>query len=141
MKKKKEPLFTMKRSIRSRWIRALRSGKYKQGEGNLLKMNADGTGNYCCLGVLCELAAKDGVVAWRNTPGEPVLNINGETGMLPMSVQQWADIKDNRGWLTSNPTVSQDDDNYEVVASEANDEEGLTLREIADLIQKNSVGV
>lgn len=37
------------------WIAALRSGKYKQGKGSLKEGN-----KYCCLGVLCDLAIKDG---------------------------------------------------------------------------------
>ncbi len=33
------------------WVKALRSGKYKQGEGSLRY-----EGKHCCLGVLCEVA-------------------------------------------------------------------------------------
>lgn len=33
------------------WLKALRSGKYKQGQGML----RDHSGAYCCLGVLCEV--------------------------------------------------------------------------------------
>lgn len=40
----------MKRSIREKWLNALRSGEYKQGHENLRR---DDT--YCCLGVLCDL--------------------------------------------------------------------------------------
>lgn len=36
--------------LKAKWIEALRSGKYKQGKGNLCHK-----GYYCCLGVLCEL--------------------------------------------------------------------------------------
>lgn len=34
-----------------RWINALRSGEYKQGRSHLQDVN----GNYCCLGVACEV--------------------------------------------------------------------------------------
>ena len=37
----------MKRELKSKWIKALRSGKYKQGKGRLKK-----NGKFCCLGVL-----------------------------------------------------------------------------------------
>jgi hypothetical protein len=40
----------MKPDIKERWIKALRSGEYKQTAGRL-----DRNGSYCCLGVLCEL--------------------------------------------------------------------------------------
>lgn len=42
----------MKRAIAMKWIDALRSGKYRQGDACKLK---DETGGYCCLGVLGEL--------------------------------------------------------------------------------------
>lgn len=35
-----------------KWVDALRSGKYKQGAGGLLRPNAE----YCCLGVLCDVS-------------------------------------------------------------------------------------
>lgn len=36
------------------WLTALRSGKYKQGYGQL-KLECDESTSYCCLGVLCEV--------------------------------------------------------------------------------------
>jgi hypothetical protein len=41
----------MKKVTKEKWIRALRSGKFKQGKQRL---RAD-DGGYCCLGVLCEI--------------------------------------------------------------------------------------
>lgn len=43
----------MNREIGTKWVSALRSGKYKQGHGrlHLAKDNS-----FCCLGVLCEVA-------------------------------------------------------------------------------------
>lgn len=43
----------------TRWVKALRSSKYKQAQGQLKK--DDG---FCCLGVLCDLAVKDGGKPW-----------------------------------------------------------------------------
>jgi len=37
----------MKADLKAKWVEALRSGKYEQGVGALLK-----DGKYCCLGVL-----------------------------------------------------------------------------------------
>lgn len=42
----------MDRAIKKRWLRALRSGRYKQGENYLF--NSD-SGAFCCLGVLCAI--------------------------------------------------------------------------------------
>lgn len=46
------------------WIAALRSGNYIQGERQLhIPPNEfDNTHEYCCLGVLCEVAVKHGMV-------------------------------------------------------------------------------
>jgi hypothetical protein len=41
----------MKKSVAMRWVKALRSGKYKQGHDRL--GNADQ--GYCCLGLLCHI--------------------------------------------------------------------------------------
>jgi hypothetical protein len=42
----------MNKTIKKKWVAALRSGKYKQGTGRLYqeKKNA-----FCCLGVLCRV--------------------------------------------------------------------------------------
>jgi|SRR5712671_2579910 len=40
----------MNADIKVKWVAALRSGKYRQGEGYLQK-----DGRFCCLGVLCDL--------------------------------------------------------------------------------------
>ena len=44
--------------IKAKWLEALRSGEFKQGQ-NVLRTAEDG---YCCLGVLCELAVREGVI-------------------------------------------------------------------------------
>ena len=41
----------MDKKLKARWVKALRSGRYKQGDGTL---KADG--RYCCLGVLRQIA-------------------------------------------------------------------------------------
>lgn len=41
----------MKESTKKAWVKALRSGKYKQCRGQLVRRGKDET-SYCCLGVL-----------------------------------------------------------------------------------------
>ena len=52
--------------IKQRWVEALRSGNYIQGTG-FLRQDRDGTpgDKWCCLGVLCDLAAQDGYGHWE----------------------------------------------------------------------------
>lgn len=44
------------KSLKRKWLTALRSGKYKQGEGYLRQKNYHNKIEYCCLGVLCDVA-------------------------------------------------------------------------------------
>ena len=46
----------MKRKLRDKWCKALRSGDYKQGSGSLKCLLDDGGIAHCCLGVLCEIS-------------------------------------------------------------------------------------
>jgi hypothetical protein len=46
--------------IKARWIAALRSGQYKQGQGNLHPTPKC----FCALGVLCDLYAKEHGMEW-----------------------------------------------------------------------------
>ena len=49
----------MKKRVLTKWLKALRSGKYKQGRGALCQINKKGTESFCCLGVLCDLYNKE----------------------------------------------------------------------------------
>jgi hypothetical protein len=44
----------MRKEIAESWVKALRSDKYRQGDGYLKKHDEDGN-QFCCLGVLCEV--------------------------------------------------------------------------------------
>lgn len=44
----------MKKAIKKRWVKALRSGDYKQGT-EFLHQRKDGVDQWCCLGVLCDV--------------------------------------------------------------------------------------
>jgi hypothetical protein len=46
----------MKSALKSKWVAALRSGKYKQTKQTLKREEADGSASFCCLGVLCEIS-------------------------------------------------------------------------------------
>lgn len=49
----------MNKDIKDKWVAALRSGNYQQGQGSLRTEN-----RYCCLGVLCEITG----CRWRSEP-------------------------------------------------------------------------
>lgn len=63
----KKIVYRTREEVLGLWIKTLKSGKYKQGRGQLRQTRVvDGKCeiSYCCLGVLCDLAAKDGGRQW-----------------------------------------------------------------------------
>lgn len=75
----------MDQELKSKWIAALRSGKFKQGEGALCR-----DGAYCCLGVLCEVAGRDD--DWREWSLNPFMN--GAYGMSYEEAAEYANMND-----------------------------------------------
>jgi hypothetical protein len=101
-----------------KWVEALRSGKYKQAQGQLYL-----DGAYCCLGVVCELAGLS--VSQGGYYGEP-FDANHLT--LPSQAAEWLGVDDE------NPVIG------EYCASAWNDAYDKTFPEIADLIEKHWLG-
>lgn len=131
------------------WIVELHNPERRQTTGYLGEQYSDGTQANCCLGVLCEVKGinpvpygvdedEDGL----NSNRAITLSYEGKTGLAPTHV-----IEDVLG-LDKNPYASGAEtlDLYEteqtdwdgfpitatVSANEANDEHGLTFKEIAD---------
>lgn len=87
---------TMKLSpaLKARWVKALRSGKFEQGD-MLLK---DKDGNFCCLGVLCAISKKvrDQTFEWDNLQGY-LSDEGGTSVILDESMQNTLSIMNDRG--------------------------------------------
>ena len=103
----------MDQAIKAEWVKALRSGKYKQGNGRL----RDGD-TFCCLGVLCDIGTKK---AWASNGAYCGLAGDKRTGFLPHTISNLAGLSD----YTQN------------VLSSLNDCAGSSFNEIADWIEKN----
>ncbi|MFE7797034.1 hypothetical protein [Nocardia sp. NPDC057440] len=121
----------MKQDIKDQWVAALRSGDYAQTRGYL----RDNSG-FCCLGVLCDIAAKSGVVVGSYTGilGSYQYGANYEDLVLPPEVQEWAGIR------VGSPRIGEytwpdGGTNDDIELSELNDE-GVSFSEIADLIEE-----
>ena len=82
-------MLEMNPGIRAQWTAALRSGKYEQGTASLRSGN-----KFCCLGVLCDLAVKAGVLTGE--PGEAgcAWYYHGAIDYLPEAVTEWAGLQD-----------------------------------------------
>lgn len=101
------------------WLDALRSGKYKQARGCLFDEDSyvddsgveiyndyedeSFAGGFCCLGVLCDLAVKDGGAAWdsKNGPissyGEPPAYFLEFMGLDGDMVAELISMNDDQG--------------------------------------------
>ena len=118
----------MNPEIKAQWVAALRSGEYKQGQGRL-----NGSLGFCCLGVLCDLAVKQGVTEWEliQESHDPCYTCGGYSSTLPECVGSWAGFPDGPG-LGLGPRVTRWP--REETLADLNDT-GSTFPEIADLIE------
>lgn len=117
----------MKRSIARKWAKALESGEYKQGQGQLRKGDS-----FCCLAVLCNLHAEaHPEIAAQQKIKKKYL---GETAFLPDEVMAWSDINSSDGTLPTDIIV-RGIPHGELTS--LNDSAKLTFPEIAKVIRKH----
>jgi hypothetical protein len=113
----------MRKEVADLWVAALRSGDYQQT--TLQLRDVDG---FCCLGVLCDLHAKQtGQGKWSS---DGYYNTGDETdGVIPTpEVSAWAGLGDR------SPCVSVDGHGTDLITA-LNDDDGYTFMQIADLIE------
>lgn len=72
---------------RKRWVAALRSGKYKQTQGQLRLGSSPEYHSYCCLGVLCEIS---GLGHWQSASGGMFVDTqyNHSNAQLPFTLSK-----------------------------------------------------
>lgn len=129
----------MKKEIMEKWVAALRSGEYKQGIG-LLHDRTQNT--YCCLGVLSELAVKEGVcpkskvdstalseMATSATSNRAAFGLSYETTYLCKEVMDWSGVVTVTG--SSIPGL------WGISLVKLNDELSKSFLEIADIIEEH----
>ena len=123
---------SLKPDIKAKWLEALRSGEYAQAKGALkddLDPDDPTKVGYCCLGVLCELARQEGgVLNSVSKSFTGTYNYDGESGLLPYSVQRWSGLND------SSPEYQNEDGEY-IWLTDLNDN-GKTFAELADIIEE-----
>jgi len=122
----------MHQHIKQPWVDALRSGKYQQGKDFLRR-----EGNYCCLGVLCDLYDREtSGPGWDEHCGSGGDDYLGSDTSLPGEVTRWAGLigssdVNHRGEYS----VNLRHHGYRTYLSSINDE-GASFNEIADLIEQ-----
>lgn len=121
----------MNKKIKKLWVKALRSGKYKQGKGQLRTKNS-----FCCLGVLCDLHNKKNKENnWKkDEDGYSDFSYLGSEASLPEIVQEWAELKDDNPDITIsqkvNTTLAQINDGVLGIIKSKN------FKQIANIIEK-----
>lgn len=130
--------------IKQLWVEALRSGNYKKGDERLSVIE-DGVKCFCALGVLCDLAVSEGVEVEVTVDSDfmneryKFIKYDGEVGVLPLSVMEWA------GLPVSSPVVSvtQTVDGYELGVDDNDmwdigdmNDTGYTWEVIAEAIER-----
>lgn len=113
----------MNKEIKQKWVKALRSGKYKQTRSKLKSTN----GRFCCLGVLCDIYAKEnGLRCSRHN--DVAMGIFDSLELLPDEIKDWADVDNDPILYLKEGTKT---------LTCLNDEDGKSFKEIADLIEEN----
>ena len=130
-----------KENIR-KWVKALRSGRYRQTREVLKSTDGNKHAAYCCLGVACKLAYDEGL-------DFNLVDTFDNCNDLPDPVQKWF------GFTNSNPNLKVNKSNNKVMskinkakakgfcrsrggrigAIDLNDEANLNFKEIADCIE------
>lgn len=131
----------MNKNVMKKWVKALRSGKYKQGQG-LLKQTTAFTNDktyHCCLGVLCEIYNNDMRKSKKKTLSEQRYNgihkFNKQPECLPKTVQKWAGLFSKVGDFRN--VDRRDITSYGDFASLADmNDLGCSFKKIAKTIEK-----
>jgi hypothetical protein len=139
----------MKKAIAAAWATRLRAGGYKQGHGALKVSHNDGKSwEYCCLGVLCEMAVEAGVAVQRRgndsmrfgmtfgAPGAKYGSDETSSGYLPEVVRVWAGMMSPSGHLRDRFAAKGPYTNEKRGLASRNDG-GETFDAIADTIAKH----
>lgn len=118
----------MNPEVKAKWVAALRSGRFKQGREAL----RDCEDNFCCLGVLCEIAAEEHITARSQSHPNDAYRYGVEGShrslfFLPFEVIRWS------GLGAVNPTVQYNGETKSLI--DLNDGLALPFPQIADLIE------
>lgn len=117
--------------IKHQWVEALRSDEYRQGRSHLQEGD-----RFCCLGVLCDLAVRAGVLP-PPTEGLPGIMHYGRPGdrnavALPGSVLLWAGLSAPEPFVR----LQEERDGSHVACVTLLNDEGESFAVIADLIDE-----
>ena len=134
--------YKMNPEVKALWVADLKANPLRQGRGCLRKGDA-----FCCLGRLTELyrqsKANTKQLDWGQRGPSGDYNFQGEGGILPKVVAEWADFKDLYG-TNIVPTPFNEhmvQRNYVLANGEVHlphlNDSGYSFEAIADIIEKH----
>ncbi len=117
----------MNSRVKARWVKALRSGKYKKTTSVLKNDDC-----FCVMGVLCDLyvrskEGKENKATW-NEDGYICVNNESSCAVAPAIVLKWADLQDIR--------VSINGIGHPITIMGLNDSGKKSFKQLADIIEK-----
>lgn len=147
----------MKKHVLTKWLKALRSGKYKKGRGALCQIDKQGNQSFCCLGVLCDMYNKEqkrnkkkGLSVQKLTKDEwmvgtlsskpsYVCSYNDCDGTLPTQVIKWAGFREkNADGVFNDATLPELITLNDGSSGDWGDgTRARSFKQIADIIEKN----
>ena len=117
----------MKKAIKDKWLKALRSGDYKQAK-SVLK---DDDGCMCCLGVLCDITQKETGGKW--TKQDFIAGGEGHDETIPTEACNILGITHKGKLKKSYQTKHGDLADHLTILNDS----GLSFKQIANIIEKN----
>lgn len=124
----------MNSTVKEKWLKALRSGEYKQGYGCLKSGD-----EFCCLAVLSDIYAKENNSQWKPGCFNAVVNelhdspedkfIYERAGTLRVFICEWAELAER------DPKIKPPKEGAPDSLAKMNDA-GYTFKEIADVIEE-----
>ncbi len=119
---------SMTPELKTKWVEALRSGRYAQTDGELRRQPFGGRFEYCCLGVLCDVAGKDPM--GQNWTGFIGIETAVELGLPPISKEEANCFADGANGIDMTRNMS-----FQAQAAARNDA-GWNFQQIADWIEE-----
>ena len=128
--------YKLPKAIKTRWLNDLRSGKFKQGKGQLLAIDDNGNREFCCLGVLAtqwhdpDRKSKRDKLSYRGGLSDCGLKIPAEVKLV-LQQDPSAKLKKLCGFDEDrSPDV-------ECILAGINDGRNKSFKQIANIIEKH----
>lgn len=118
--------------LQKKWIKALRSGKFKQNKDGYLCLSFDGKEHHCCLGVAEEICGAKKEMTGINGHKR----FNGETAVLSSKTQRKMKFRQKNGTFSDGFIFLN-----EISLADVNDNTKAGFKTIASFVEKHPEAV